>query len=80
MLQDTTEKNCLLIDIALPVDTNFNRKGTEEISKYKYSVIAVSRMWKVRTNFVPVTIGALGTTTKSEPSDSPRSPVGYRDT
>jgi hypothetical protein len=64
VLHDKTEKTVLLIDIALPDDTNFNRKETEEISKYKYSEIAVSRMWKVRTNIVPVIIAALGTITK----------------
>jgi hypothetical protein len=47
VLHDTTEKTCLMIDIALPDVTNFNIKGTEEISNYKYSEIAVSRMWKL---------------------------------
>jgi hypothetical protein len=64
VLHDETEKTCLLIDIAIPDDSNFNTKGTEEQSKYKDQEIEVSRTWKVRTNTAPVIIGTLGTITK----------------
>jgi len=64
VLLDKTEKTCLLIDIALPDDANVNTKETDELSKYKDPEIEVSRMWKVRTNTVPVITGALGTITK----------------
>ena len=64
MLHDKTEKICLLVDIALPDDPNFNTKESEELSKYKNQDIAISRMWRVRTNTAPVIIGALGTVTK----------------
>ena len=64
MLHDKTEKICLLVDIALPDDPNFHTTESEELSKYKNQDIAVSRMWRVRTNTVPVIIGALGTVTK----------------
>jgi hypothetical protein len=45
-------------------DDDVNTKGTEKLSKYKDLEIEVSRMWKVRTKIVPVTIGALGTIKK----------------
>jgi hypothetical protein len=58
------QKTCLLIDIALPEDSNVNTKETEELSKYKDLEIEVSRMWKVRTNTAPFIFGALGTIRK----------------
>jgi len=35
VLRDKTEKTCLLIDIALPDDSNVNTKVIEELSNYK---------------------------------------------
>jgi hypothetical protein len=54
----------MLIDMALPDDSNDNTKETEKLSKYKDLEIEVSRMWKVRTEIVPVVTGALGTIEK----------------
>ena len=53
-----------MIDVAIADDTNFNTKESERVSKYKDLEIQVSRMWKVRTEIVPVGIGALGTIKK----------------
>jgi hypothetical protein len=64
LLHDKKEKTCLLIDIAIPEDSNVNTKGTEELSKYKDPKIEDSGMWKVRTNTASVIIGALGTIRK----------------
>jgi len=61
ILHDKKRKTCLLIDIALLVDSNVNTKETEKIPKFKDLEIEVSRMWKVRTKIVPVIIAALGT-------------------
>jgi hypothetical protein len=44
----------LLIDTAIPDDSNINTKETEKLSKYKDLEIEVSRMWKVRTKIVPI--------------------------
>ena len=44
-VHDDTEKTCLLIDIALPGDSNFNTKESEKLNKYKELEIEVSRMW-----------------------------------
>jgi len=73
------QKTCLLINIAVPFDSNVNTKGTEEISKYKDLEIEVSKMLNTKTKIGPVIIGALGTIKKgSEPSVAPRPPVGNR--
>ncbi len=61
VLHDKIEKTCLLIDIAVPDDTNIMLKETEKISKYKDLEFEISRMW---TRTVRVTVGALGTLKK----------------
>ena len=63
-LRDKEENNCLLIDIAIPDDSNINTKDGEELSKGKEMEIEVGRMWKVRTKIVSVIIGTLGTIKK----------------
>ena len=52
-------------NIAIPDDSNVNRKENEKLSKYKDLEIDVSRMWKVRTKIVPIIITALGTIKKA---------------
>jgi hypothetical protein len=52
------EKTGLLIDIAIPVDSKFNTREAETLRSYKD---LVSMVWKVRTEIVPVIIGASGT-------------------
>ena len=48
-LRDNRQKTWLMIDTAIPNDSNVNTKETEKLSKYKNLEIKVSRMWKVRT-------------------------------
>jgi hypothetical protein len=64
VLLDINEKTCLPTDIALPDDSNINTKETEKLSKYKHLEIEISRMWRVKTKYVPVIIGTLGTIKK----------------
>jgi hypothetical protein len=52
VLRDKEGNTCLMIDIAIPDDSNFNTKETEKLSKYKGLDIDVSWMWKVRTKIV----------------------------
>jgi hypothetical protein len=61
IIHDEKEKTCLLIDIALPDDSNFNTKENEKLRKYQDLEIRDSRMWKVGTKIVPVIIGASET-------------------
>jgi hypothetical protein len=54
------EKNCLLINIAISDDSDFNTKETEKLSIQEDLENDVSRMWEVRTKIMPVIIRALG--------------------
>ena len=58
ILRDKKKKTCLLIDVDIPDDSNFNTEETEKLNNYKDLEIDVSRLWKVRTKFVPYAIGA----------------------
>jgi hypothetical protein len=40
-------------------------KKAEKILKYKDLTIEIQRMWNVKTNLIPVIIGATGTISKS---------------
>jgi hypothetical protein len=44
LLHDKKEKTCLLIDIALLVDSNVNTKETDKLFKFKDLEIKFSRM------------------------------------
>jgi hypothetical protein len=58
------ENICILINIAIPDDSNINTQETEKLSKFKDLETEISRMWNVRTKIVPVIFGALGTIKK----------------
>jgi hypothetical protein len=53
-VHDKREKTCLQIDIAKPDDSNKNTKETDKLRQYKDPEIEVGRMWKMRTNTVPL--------------------------
>jgi hypothetical protein len=55
----------LLIDVAIPGDRNVIKKEAEKILKYKDLTIEIRRMWDVKTEVIPVIIGATGTIPKS---------------
>jgi hypothetical protein len=55
----------MIIDVALPGDRNMIKKEAEKILKYKDLTIEIQRMWNVKTNMIPVIIGANGTISKS---------------
>ena len=46
--------------VAVPSDQNNLLKAFQKLSKYKYLEIEVTKMWKLKTNIIPVVIGALG--------------------
>ena len=46
--------------VAVPSDQNNSLKALQKLSKYKYLEIEVTKMWKLKTNIIPVVIGALG--------------------
>jgi hypothetical protein len=55
----------MLIHVAIPGDKNVIKKEAEKILKYKDLTVEIQRMWNVKTNVIPVIIGATGTISKS---------------
>ena len=55
----------MLIDVAISVEWNVIKKEAEKIIKYKDLTIETQHMWNVKTEVIPVIIGATGTISKS---------------
>jgi len=64
VIKDHKTKTCEFIGMAVPSDRNTSVKVTEKLSKCKVLEIETSRMWGMRTETIPVIIGALGTIKK----------------
>ena len=60
IIKNKKEKTCMLIDMTVPSDRNTSVKVAEKLSKYKDLEIEITRMWGMKTQIVPVIIGALG--------------------
>ena len=60
VIKNKIENSCLLIDMSIPSDLNTSIKVSEKLSKYKDLEIEINRMWKMKTEVIPVVIGALG--------------------
>lgn len=57
------QKECQIIDVAIPADQNIARKEFEKIDKYTELKVELSRLWGLPENnvkVIPVVIGALG--------------------
>jgi len=65
IIGDNKKGTCMLIDAAITGDRNVIKKEDEKILKYKYLIIEIQNMWKVRAELIPVVIGATGTISKS---------------
>ena len=50
--------------MTIPSDRNIALKETEKKSKYKDLELEIQRMWHMKTEVVPVVVGALGTIKK----------------
>jgi hypothetical protein len=55
----------ILIDVAISGDRNVIKKEAVKILKYTDCNIEIHRMWNIKTNVIPVIIGATGTISKS---------------
>lgn len=65
IIKDKQNKQCQLIDVAIPADHNLIQKEAEKMLKYRDLSIEISRMWDMRTEIVPIIIGALGAIPKT---------------
>ena len=64
IIKNNESNVCQLIDISVPSDRNICLKYSEKKTKYKDLEIEVCRMWKKKTEVLPVIVGALGTIKK----------------
>jgi hypothetical protein len=55
----------MLIDVAILGDRNVIKKEVQKILGYKDLTTEIQRMWNVKTNVIPVIIGATGIISKS---------------
>ena len=77
VVKNHENKTCILIDMAVPSDSNVSSKVFEKLSKYKDLEIEVTKLWHLKTVTLPVVIGALGMISKNAPmyiSQIPGSP------
>ena len=61
MLVDKSKKGCHIIDVAIPEDSGVRENEFEKVEKYQNLARELRRMWEVKTNVVPIVLGALGT-------------------
>jgi len=61
IIKDTESKTAQLIDMFVPSDRNICLKNGEKKQKYKGLEIEISRSWGVKTEMIPIIVGALGT-------------------
>jgi hypothetical protein len=62
---DNEKRTCMLIDLAIAGDRNVIKKEAKKILKYNDLTIEIQRLWKVKTYWIPVIIGATVTISKS---------------
>ncbi|XP_069997623.1 uncharacterized protein [Penaeus vannamei] len=60
VIKDKKLKKCTIIDMAVPSERNTSIKAIEKLSKYKDLEIEIQKMWSMKTEVIPVVIGALG--------------------
>ena len=65
IIRDNEKGKCMLIGVAISGDRSVIKKEAEKILKYKDLTIEIQRMWNVKTQVIPVIIGATGTISKS---------------
>ena len=58
---DKEQRECKIIDIAVPRDQNVKVKKLEKITKYQDLRLQVQKLWNVKATVIPVVVGALGT-------------------
>ena len=64
IIKDSVNSTCKLIDMSFPSDRNIALREIEKKSKYKDLELEIQRMWQMKTEVIPVVVGALGTIKK----------------
>ena len=64
IIKNSVNSTCKLIDMSIPSDRNIALKEIEKKSKYKDLELEIQRMWQMKTEVIPVVVGALGTIKK----------------
>jgi hypothetical protein len=64
IIRGNEKTTCMFIDVAIPGNRNVIKREVEKILKYKDLTIEIQRMWYVKTNVIPVLIGATGIISK----------------
>ena len=54
------QKHCILIDIAIPGNSQISQKATEKIHRYTDFKVEIQKMWSFRSTIVPIILGSLG--------------------
>ena len=57
---DGNRSECTLIDVAIPSDKNVSTKVSEKLSKNRDLEIEITKVWEMKTEIIPVVVGALG--------------------
>ena len=58
IMKNHEERTCVVMDVAVPSDQNISLKEFQKLSKYKDLEIEVTKIWKLKTKFIPVATGA----------------------
>ena len=61
LIIDKSEKNCRIIDVAIPEDGRVRAKENEKVEKYQDLAREVRKIRGVRTKVIPIVVGALET-------------------
>ena len=64
VLVDKKERNCKIIDFAVPGDSRIEEKGKDKIEKYQDLGMKLQKIWNVNVKIIPLVVGSLGTITK----------------
>ena len=64
VIQKKKVKETIIVDIAVPGDSNITQKESEKYEKYQDLAREIKRIWKTGTKVVPVVVGALGSVWK----------------
>ena len=64
IIKGLVNSTCKLIDVSIPSDRNIALEEIGKKSKYKDLELEIQRMWQMKTEVIPVVVGALGTIKK----------------